>query len=623
MMNPNLQHLAAGYDVCVVGGGMAGLCAAVASARSGAKTVLVHDRPVLGGNASSEVRMWICGAHGPHNKETGILEEIQLANCHRNSGGSYSLWDSVLYEKAAFCPGLTLLLNTTCCDAGCEDGRIEWIRAWQMTTQTWHTVHARIFIDCSGDSILSPLTRAPVRWGRESRHEFGEPIEPEIADRKTMGNTLLLQIQKTSHPRPYIAPRWAYRFDDASHFESRIGASGMGHNYWWLELGGLNDTIADAETIRHELMCAAYGIWDYFRNTGPAALRRRYEEWDLAWVGQLPGKRENRRYVGPHILTQNDIEAGGQFDDIVAYGGWSMDDHHPAGLFYDGPPTVFHPAPSPYGIPYRCLYSTGISNLMFAGRNISVTHAALSSTRVMATTSLLGQAAGTAAALCLEKSCAPAGLYPAHIGELQKRLLDADCWLPGKCREHDPLVRSAKVDDSARVLFNGHERPLDGESNAWEAAQGTPVELTWDRPHHLGSLRLVLDSDLNHHKRLDYRHVEGATVCPMPRALLRAFRVEARRESGAWETVYRTTDNHERLVRLPLALEATALRLVPESSWGDKPARIFSLDVAPDERFRSHLVPAGRSWSECIAAVPEEDLRPAESENKDHAYVGA
>ncbi|MEY4300422.1 MAG: hypothetical protein RIR25_1658, partial [Verrucomicrobiota bacterium] len=168
-----------------------------------------------------------------------------------------------------------------------------------------------------------------------------------------------------------------------------------------------------------------------------------------------------------------------------------------------------------------------------------------------------------------------------------------------------------------------HERPLDGESNAWEAAQGTPVELTWDRPHHLGSLRLVLDSDLNHHKRLDYRHVEGATVCPMPRALLRAFRVEARRESGAWETVYRTTDNHERLVRLPLALEATALRLVPELSWGDKPARIFSLDVAPDERFRSHLVPAGRSWSECIAAVPEEDLRPAESENKDHAYVGA
>jgi hypothetical protein len=420
-----------------------------------------------------------------------------------------------------------------------------------------------------------------------------------------------------------VPPRWAYRFDDSKHFESRIGASGMGHNYWWLELGGLNDTIADSEKIRHELMCVAYGIWDFFRNTGPAALRLRYEEWDLAWVGQLPGKRENRRYVGPHILTQNDIQAGGHFDDIVAYGGWSMDDHHPAGLLYHGPPTIFHPAPSPYGIPYRCLYSTAIANLMFAGRNISVTHAALSSTRVMGTTSVLGQAAGTAAALCIEKNCAPSGLYPLHVGELQTRLLDADCWLPGKSREHEVLTRCAAVEDSARVLFNGHERPIDGESNAWDAAHGTPLELTWARPQHLGSLRMVLDSDLNHHKRLEYRQVEGETVCPMPRALLRAFRIEAQREGGSWETVFRTEDNHERLVRLPLELKAKALRLVPESSWGDAPARIFSLDVAPDARFRSHLDPEGRVWSECIAAVPEQDLRPADSETKDHAYVGA
>ncbi|MBE7158440.1 MAG: FAD-dependent oxidoreductase, partial [Rhodospirillales bacterium] len=141
----NLLHSEAHeFDVCVVGGGMAGLYAAIASARNGAKTALVHDRPVLGGNASSEVRMWICGAHGDHNKETGLLEETQLENQYRNPTTNYSVWDSVLYGQAAFQPGLTLFLNCTCTDAEIEGERIVAVRAWQLTSQTWHTIRARL-----------------------------------------------------------------------------------------------------------------------------------------------------------------------------------------------------------------------------------------------------------------------------------------------------------------------------------------------------------------------------------------------------------------------------------------------------------------------------------------------
>ena len=174
-------------DVCVVGGGMAGLIAAISAARNGAKVVLIHDRPVLGGNASSEVRMWICGAHGRDMKESGILEEIQLENCYRNPTQIYSIWDSVLYEKAAFCPNLELLLNATCNSAEMDHGRIASVTAWQMTSQTYHTVHAKLFIDCSGDSVLAPLSGALVRVGREAAGEFGEDIEPAEPDNRTMG----------------------------------------------------------------------------------------------------------------------------------------------------------------------------------------------------------------------------------------------------------------------------------------------------------------------------------------------------------------------------------------------------------------------------------------------------
>ncbi|MBT5712502.1 FAD-dependent oxidoreductase, partial [Candidatus Poribacteria bacterium] len=415
------------FDVCVVGGGMAGMCAAIASARRGARTAIVHDRPVYGGNASSEIRMWICGAHGRNNKETGILEEILLANARRNPAGNYSIWDSVLYEKIHFQPGLTAFLNNSCMGAETErDGdrtHITAIDAWQTTTQVLHTIRASLFIDCSGDSILAADSGARFRMGREARDEFDEDIEPEVGDSKTMGSSLLIQMRKTSEPQPFTPPRWAYTFEGPEDLPHRIRGV-HGANFWWLELGGLQDTIRDAESIRHELLKVGYGVWDYIKNRAPE--RDEAADWGLEWLGSLPGKRESRRYVGDHILSQNDIRDGGQFDDIVAYGGWTMDDHHPAGLLYPGKPTIFHPAPSPYGIPYRCIYSANVDNLLFAGRNISVTHAALSSTRVMATCAVVGQAAGTAAALCVRHGVAPVALPRERTGELQAALMHDD-----------------------------------------------------------------------------------------------------------------------------------------------------------------------------------------------------
>ena len=171
-------------DFCVVGGGLSGVCAAIAAARKGLKVAIMHDRSVLGGNASSEIRMWVCGAHGDNNRETGIIEELELENFYRNPNLSYSIWDSVIYEKVRYEENITLILNCSCCDAKAKNGKIISVKGWQTTTYTWHTVEAEYFADCSGDSILAPLVGAEFTVGREARSKYNESIQPEKADKK-------------------------------------------------------------------------------------------------------------------------------------------------------------------------------------------------------------------------------------------------------------------------------------------------------------------------------------------------------------------------------------------------------------------------------------------------------
>ena len=588
---------------------MAGLCAAVAAARNGATVALVQDRAVLGGNASSEVRMWICGARGSENKETGLLEELQLENAARNPEGHYPTWDSVLWGFAKFQPGLRLFLNCSC--TGCEtdhraDGerRISRITAWQLTTQTWHHIGAKVFIDCSGDSILAEPSGAKFRVGRESRGEFGEDIAPVEPDRRTMGSTILIQLRQTDREHEFVPPPWAYRFDSPDEFRFRMNGVN-GANFWWIELGGINDTINDAERIGIELQRTAWGVWDYIKNRSPD--REKAARWALEWIGSLPGKRESRRYKGLHTLTQHDIRAGGRFDDVVAYGGWPMDDHHPAGLLYPGDPTVFHDAPSPYGIPLRSLISENVHNLMFAGRNISATHVALSSTRVMATCAMMGQAAGSAAAVAVRRGVEPRQLPRTHTGPVQAALLDDDARLPGLARDVGDLARAASTNADGGLL-NGVDREIGGVSNAWDGEPGRPIEFRWPEPRTIGGMRLVFDSKLSDHKRMPcrYPHREGRQA--IPATLVKAFRVEAR-EGGVWRTVHREERNTQRLVHAPAGVEADAVRVVPEETWGAERARVFCAEPTPTFADKRPAPPKRVAWSDLVAAVPDEELR--------------
>jgi len=565
-------------DLCVVGGGMAGLLAAVAAARHGARVVLVTDRPVLGGNASSEIRMHICGAHGANVRETGILEELLLENHYRNPEPAYSIWDSVLYGAAQYQENLTLILN--CSVNACEmDGaRIASVSGWQMTTETTHTVHASLFADCSGDGILAPLSGAEFRIGREARSEYGESIAPEVADRKTMGMSCLLQGRETDRKQTFTPPSWAHVYETDEELNKR--GHGFGTNFWWIETGGEMDSIHDAETCREDLLKIAFGVWDHIKNRGDHGA----DNWVLDWVGFLPGKRESRRYVGDHVLTQNDVEAGGTFEDLVAYGGWSMDDHFPAGFYHPGRGTIFHPAPSPFGIPYRSLYSRNVENLFCAGRNHSATHAAMSATRVMGTTSMMGQAVGTAAAIATKHGTTPRRVCEGHLAALRQTLMDDDCYLPRNVRAVPHLTKSASVATSVAdgdPLRNGIDRPVGEEDNGWRAECGGCAEYQFARTENITHARIVFDSDLNRPtKNMRHNRPRDAEPFAVPATLVRSFKIETADASGAWSVAHRCENNYQRLVRVPLSVSARAVRLVCESTWGAQDAHVFSFDVS-------------------------------------------
>lgn len=565
-----MKHLTHHVDFCVVGGGMAGTIAAIAAARKGIQTALIQDRPVLGGNASSEIRMHICGAHGSNNRETGILEEMILENCYRNPEANFSIWDSVLYEKARQEPNLLLFLNCTCQRAETEQNRILSVTGWQMTSETYHTVYAAYFADCSGDSILAPLTGAAYRVGREAREEFGESIALDQADTQTMGMSCLLQFRETTRPCPYIPPAWAYTFPTDEDLPKTV--HGIGDNFWWIELGGEQDSIHDTEAIKDELLKIAFGVADHLKNQQDHGM----ECWQLDWVGFLPGKRESRRYEGDVIITQSDVEqAGKHFPDIVAYGGWTMDNHFPGGFYYrDTHPTVYNQAPSPWGIPFRALYSKNMDNLLFAGRNISATHVAMSSSRVMATCAVVGQAVGTAVAQCVKTNTTPRTL---NLSLLQQTLMEDDCYLPFLHRSISPATKQARC--THPVVTNGYDRPLENEDNGTMLSPGESIVFTWPQPQQLSQLRLIFDSDLNRAgKNMPaYHPLDWGDKYKTPKTLVKSFRITLFHPQGT-QTEFTVENNYQRLVRIPLDADAVKAEITPLSTWGAEKFHIFSVD---------------------------------------------
>lgn len=570
-------------DLCVVGGGMAGLCAAVAAARHGAKVVLMQERPMLGGNASSEIRMWICGAHGANNRETGILEEIMLENLYRNPALNFHIWDGILLEWARREENLTLLLNCTCTSCEMSGNRIASVTGWQMTTQTWRKVEAKLFADCSGDSVLAPLSGAKFRVGREARSEFDEDIEPEQADRHTMGLSLLIQAREQSRPCGFTPPKWAYHFTAEQLCHRLPNMEDPMENFWYLELGGMEDSIADTEKIRDELLKTAYGVWDYVKNAPENKEKNKY--WQLDFLGILPGKRESRRYEGDLMLNQRQVQAGGVFPDVVAYGGWPMDDHDPMGFHGQAHPNVNHPTPAPYGIPYRCLYSRNVENLLFAGRNISATHAAMSSTRVMGTCAILGQAMGTAAALALQAETSPRGVYETQMDQLQQTLLWDDCFLPGISRKVSPLALRARLDPAHEPLRRGRDRDRAGEEAGVSLEKGARVEYHLEKPAFVREARVIFDSFLDREllNRLPLRNMlcnraRNLPEARLPESLVRAYRLEAITAAGERLLLAEDDQSHCRRLCVPVNAEISALRLTCLDTWGAEKCRVFSFD---------------------------------------------
>ena len=483
-----LQTHALDADILVAGGGPAGFACALSAARLGARVILCQDRPVLGGNASSEVRMHIVGATGlrdgiplrVENREGGIIEELRLDLACRNPQRSASMLDLLLYEKCRAEPNLTLLLNTTVVGAelSVDRSRIERAIAERQSTEDQFVITAKTFVDCTGDSRLAAEAGAAFRHGREGQAEFGESLATPTADGKTLGSTLLFQARKHDRPMPFTAPPWARKFtrDDFKFrpFGKPGSDLGLEYGYWWLEWGGGLDTIKDNERIRDELLAILLGVWNYIKNESELDA----SHWALEWFGFLPGKRESRRCVGQYVLTEQDLLLSRAFPDAIAFGGWPIDTHPPGGV--DAPdeaPCDQHHLPYLYSIPLRACVAAGVRNLMFAGRNISATHIAFASTRVMATCAVVGQGVGTAAALALREAVDPAAASarPELMSRIQQRLLRDDCYLVGVCNaEVDDLARNATVSASSEQPGGRAAQVLSGQTRAvhgpWDEA---------------------------------------------------------------------------------------------------------------------------------------------------------
>jgi hypothetical protein len=460
------------FDVIVVGGGISGTCAAISAARNGAKTALVHERSTLGGNSSSEVRLYpedTC-AFSPWIKESGIIEEISLEERAINwepyiEGIMNSNWDLVLYEWARREKNLSLFLNTTMREVEMRDAsHILAIHAPQLGTEREFILSAPMFIDATGDGVLGYRAGAEFHWGPEVRSEFQEQLAPAEPSNALMGNTLFYRARDTGRPVAFKKLDWAAEFDteedlihrDHGHFEC---------GYWWIEVGAPWHPIKDNEEIRDEALRQLLGVWDHIKNRCVHDhIRERAKNYALEFVGFWPYKRESRRILGDYTLTEKDVRDPSIHADDIAYGAWGVDIHVRGGIRTRNIEPYPEPRSDenfrergtiPYGIPLRSCYSRNIHNLLTAGRPIGASYVAFASSRVLPTGAIVGQGVGVAAALCVKHQCEPKKIAEAHAKELQQLLLRQDASIPGIENEApDDLARTAQVTSSSEAILS-------------------------------------------------------------------------------------------------------------------------------------------------------------------------
>lgn len=632
-------------DLLVAGGGMSGVCCAVAAARLGTKVILCQDRSVLGGNASSEVRMHIVGATGLRGgvaletelREGGIMEEIRLELAVNNPQRSASMLDLVLYDKCRQEPNLKLLLNTTVDGAEVVDEEIKSVTATRASTEDRFRITAKVYVDCTGDGRLGVEAGAPFRFGREGAAEYDEKLAAPTADGKTLGSTIMFQGRKHDRPMPFKAPSWVRKFKDSDFKLRPYGQPesdlGLEYGYWWAEWGGELDTLKDNETIRDELLAITLGVWNYVKNE--SALDASH--WALEWFGFLPGKRESRRFVGRHVLTEHDVVQSVPFADAIAFGGWPVDTHPPEGVDApELPPCTQHHLPFLYDIPLRSCVATTPRNLMFAGRNISATHIAFATTRVMATCAVIGQGVGTAAAVALKEGITPTELTerPELWPVVQQQLLRDDCFLLGvRNADAADLVRSAEaiLASSAQAeagpesVRSGQTRTVEGDPeasiagaklNLWEdvlaqvesgeeveaAVTCAPpdranpglhrwmsdpatelpawIETRWAETVTMSAVAIVFDTGL--HRLLTLSGADAYTSkmqWGQPQTeTVRDYTVTVQ-VAGEWRVVAEVKGNYERLRRHTFAAveDVSALRVSVSATNGIDHARVFEI----------------------------------------------
>ncbi len=460
------------YDLVVVGGGPAGMGAAIAAARNGIKVALIQDRPVLGGNSSSEIEippMGYIGNPPDRRNVTGITQELFPPQGWDNFADSKKMERIVRAEE-----NISLFLNTRAVSVNMKGRtRIASVIAINVHTGQRMRFSAPLFADTTGHGWIGYYAGAEYLMGQEARRQFNESLAPVEAGNRTMGNNLYKAVfaeRKVS--APFECPEWAYQWTAPADFEP-LGSHrrtkaivrpenfdkpsrGKGRNpgndingaishAWWVEYGGMKNTIEDAEQIRDELFRISIGLWNYAKNHNPATKDKNLKR-ELVWLNYVTGIRESRRLVGDYILSQKDYDEQIVHDDTVAFTDWGPDVHHPEGFWVRGNDCIHVYQGRRTSIPYRTLYSKNIENLFMAGRCHSATHIAFGGTRVMRPCCAMGQAAGTAAAIATRHEATPRAVYEKHIEQLQDTLIRDGCRLmskDGSMREPPGIVRPA------------------------------------------------------------------------------------------------------------------------------------------------------------------------------------
>ena len=407
------------YDVVVVGGGIAGICAAVSSARLGLKTALVHDRPVLGGNNSSEVRVHL-GAYQnlpPYPRLGDVLAEFgPKAGGNAREASVYE--DELKMKIVKETKGLDLYLNQHVNGAVTNgEGRITAVVAKDTRWGDSLSFAGSLFVDCTGDGTVGYLAGADWRMGREAKSETNEPDAPEKADMITMGASVQWYAGEAKGDAAFPVRPWMLKTINEANSSPHLRGD------WWWEAGLGRDQIAEGEYIRDYGLLVAYSNWAFVKNS--YSKKDSFADKELKWVAYNAGRRESRRLLGDFILDQNHLRKKDFQEDGTCTTTWTIDLHLPktaAESKFEGEPYQSNSLNEkiwPYPVPYRCLYSRNVPNLFMAGRDISVTHIALGTTRLMRTHGMMGEVVGMAASVCKKHGCNPRDVYTTHFDELK------------------------------------------------------------------------------------------------------------------------------------------------------------------------------------------------------------